>query len=79
MYFTSAGTPISLKCILICRVKVVSLNVNILSIISENDSSNRKQKGWEILGLAIANEQIVVKYTVIVIALNVTPTSQNKQ
>ena len=57
----------------------MSLNVNILSIISENDSSNRKLKDWEILGLAIANEQIVVKYTVIVIALNVTPTSQNKQ
>ena len=57
----------------------MSLNVNILSIISENDSSNRKLKDWEILGLAIANEQIVVKYTVIMIALNATPTSQNKQ
>jgi hypothetical protein len=34
----------SLKCDLICSMKAVLLNVNILSLISEKDSSDRKKK-----------------------------------
>jgi hypothetical protein len=52
---------------------------NILSVISEEDTVTENKKDRQIFGLATANEQIAVKYTLIVITLDATPTSQNNQ